>query len=419
MQPQERPMAGPLPSPPQAAPRKGPHPQAEPVGGPLLTRPYLVLLAVAALGVLLILWRFAVGLGRSTALSDGYPWGLWIAFDVVTGTALACGGYAMAILVYVFNKGRYHPMVRPAVLTSALGYTIAGLSVVIDVGRPWFIWKVPLFFWRWNLNSALLEVALCIMAYVFVGWIELSPVFLERARTSGYEKLRRFAALTLPWVDRALIWVLALGILLPTMHQSSLGSLMMLTGPRLHPLWNTPILPLLFLLNCLAMGYSVVVLESSLSTRVFRRQPETRMLGILEQVAAWGSLVFVALRLGDVALRGHFGLLLRPDLYAVLFWTENVLLCLAPFAGVIGRKRGYDPGRLFRGAMLLVLGGALFRFDTYLVAFDPGPGWHYFPSVPEFLTTIGLIALEVAVYIAVVKKFPILAGAKPAPAPAH
>jgi len=260
------------------------------------------------------------------------------------------------------------------------------------------------------------------MAYVVVSWIELSPALLERWTASGREGLRRFAERTLPWVERGLIWVLVIGMLLPTMHQSSLGSLMLLAGPRLHPLWNTPILPLLFLINCLAMGYAAVVLESTLSSRVFGRRPERRMLVTLERMAAWGSLFFVALRLGDVAVRGHIGLVLKPDLYAVLFWLENLLLCLAPFAGSFAykalSKRVYDPGRLFRGAMLIALGGALFRFDTYLVAFDPGPGWHYFPSVPEILITVGLIAGELAVYLALVRKFPILGGVRTAPAPA-
>ena len=404
--------------------RKGPwRMHATPVGGPLLTRPYKVLLALAGVGAVLIAWRFAAGLGAATALSDGYPWGLWIAFDVVTGTALACGGYAMAILFYLFNKGRYHPLVRPAVLTSALGYTLAGLSVAIDVGRPWYLWKLPIYIWHWNVNSVLLEVALCILAYILVSWLELSPAFLERWTASGREGLRRFAQRTLPWLERSLFWVLVIGILLPTMHQSSLGSLMLLTGPRLHPLWNTPILPLLFLVNCLAMGYAAVVMESTLSSRVFGRKPETRMLGTVEQVAAWGSLLFVALRLVDVAVRGRFDLLFKLDLYGILFWLENVLLCLVPFAGVFtykrGRKVAYDPGRLFRGAMLVAVGGALYRFDTFLVAFDPGPGWRYFPSVPEILVTVGLVAAEVAVYIALVKKFPILGGARPASAPAH
>jgi Ni/Fe-hydrogenase subunit HybB-like protein len=391
---------------------------AQPVGGTLLTRPYKLLLAVAGLGFALIAWRFAAGLGATTALSDGYPWGLWIAFDVVTGTALACGGYAMAIVVYVFNRGRYHPLMRPAILTSVLGYSIAGFSIVIDVGRPWYIWKVPLYFWHWNFNSVLLEVALCIEAYVLVAWIELCPVFLERWKTSRSFTLRQLATRSLPWFDRALIWILGLGILLPTMHQSSLGSLILLAGPRLHPLWNTPLLPLLFLVSCLAMGFGAVVLESSLATKTFRRQPETEMLVSLERLAAWGTLAFVLLRLADVAVRGQLGLALQPSRFALLFWIENALF-LSLFAMTSGRRRGYDAGRLLRAAMLLLVGGALYRFDTYLVAFQPGPGWHYFPAVPETLITLGLVAFEVALYIAVVKRFPILGGAQPATAPAH
>src|SRR5574338_1562947 len=212
---------------------------AQPVGGPIFTRGFRVLAGVFALGAVFILWRLFAGLGAVSALSDGYPWGLWIAFDVVTGTALACGGYAVALLVYIMNKGRYHPLVRPAVLTSALGYTLAGIGIGLDVGRWWNIWRVPLFFWEWNLNSVLLEVALCVMSYIFVLWLELSPAFLEKAKETNIPRLRDFATKALPFVNRALLWVIALGILLPTMHQSSLGSLMLLAGPRLHPLWNT------------------------------------------------------------------------------------------------------------------------------------------------------------------------------------
>src|SRR3954447_24058465 len=184
------------------------HAHAQPIGGTLLNRPYKIILALATLGIALIVWRFAAGLGATTALSDGYPWGLWIAFDVVTGTALACGGYAIALLVYVRNKGRYHPLVRPAVLTSALGYTLAGIGVGLDVGRWWSVWRVPLYVWHWNLNSVLLEVALCIMSYTAVLWIELSPAFLERAEQTDWPALRRFAARTRPIVEKALLWIL-------------------------------------------------------------------------------------------------------------------------------------------------------------------------------------------------------------------
>jgi Ni/Fe-hydrogenase subunit HybB-like protein len=382
--------------------------QAQPIGGPLLTRGYVVLLTLAAIGILLILWRFAVGLGASTGLSDGYPLGLWIALDVVTGTALACGGYAVALVVYIFNKGKYHPLVRPAILTSALGYTIAGASVAVDLGRPWNMWKIPTYFWSWNLNSSLLEVALCIMAYVFVLWIELSPAFLEKWSVDGPPRLQRVSQRLLPIVNKALIWIIALGLLLPTMHQSSLGSLMMLAGPKLHPLWLTGWLPLLFLMTCLAMGYAIVVFESVFSSAAFGRRPDIPMLINLQKIAAWGGLVFIAARLADLAYSGNLHYAGRLDLYGTMFWIENVLWIL-PLVMMLAFPRP-TLGSIFRGAMVVALAGGLYRFDTYLVAFNPGPGWHYFPSVPEMFISIGLIALELAAYVAIVKRFPILAG---------
>lgn len=379
--------------------------KAQPLGGPLLTRGYYILLALAATGIILILWRFAVGLGAATGLNDGYPLGLWIALDVVTGTALACGGYAVAFVVYIFNKGKYHPLIRPAVLTSALGYTIGGASVVIDIGRPWNVWKVPLQVWKWNLNSSLLEVALCIMAYVVVLWIELSPALLENATRPVLVKIRTV-------LNKALLWIIALGMLLPTMHQSSLGSLMMLAGPKLHPLWLTGWLPLLFLMTCMAMGYSIVVFESIFSSAAFGRKPETPMLINLQKIAAWGGLAFVVVRVIDLATSGSIRYAAHLDLYGTMFWIENVLWIL-PLAMMLATPRP-NLGSLFRGAIVIAFAGALYRFDTYLVAFNPGPGWHYFPSVPEMLISIGLISLEIAAYIAIVKRFPILGGMTPA-----
>jgi Ni/Fe-hydrogenase subunit HybB-like protein len=371
--------------------------QAKPIGGPLFTRSFLVLVALAALGGLTIVWRFAAGLGATTALSDGYPWGLWIAFDVVTGTALACGGYAMALLVYIFNKGKYHPLVRPAILTSALGYSIAGFSVVIDIGRPWMAWKLPLYINHWNLNSALLEVALCIMAYCVVLYLELMPAVLEK-----------FGKTTTPLFDKALIFIVALGMLLPTMHQSSLGSLMMLTGPRLHPLWFSPLLPLLFLIGCVMMGFSIVVFEATFSSKAFGHKPDTPMLRQLAKVSAWCSLLFVVVRFLDLSVRGNLAYAFGADKYAFMFWVE--FLCfIAPVIILLTKTKHYSLGNIFRQAILLAVGGALYRFDAYLLAFQPGAGWHYFPSVPEIVVTVGLVAAEIAAYIFVVKKFPIVA----------
>lgn len=374
---------------------------AVPLGGPLFTRPFKVLLGLGAIGIALTIWRFAAGLGATTAMSDGYPFGIWIALDVVTGTALACGGYAVALLVYIFNQGKYHPLVRPAILTSALGYTIAGLSVAIDLGRPWSMWKIPLYVRHWNVNSALLEVALCIMAYVMVLWVELSPSLLANAKNRYLVGLRTF-------LEKALIWVIALGILLPTMHQSSLGSMMMLAGPKLHPLWQTPLLPLLFVTTCLAMGYSVVVFESLFQSLAFKRAFDSQLLHSIQKIAAYGGVLFVVVRFVEIGIRGHLGRAFTFDLYGIMFWIETVLWLL-PVAMMYMTPKP-NLGSIFRAAIVLLVAGALYRFDTYLIAFDPGPGWHYFPSVPEMFISIGLISLELAAYVLLVKKFPILTG---------
>jgi Ni/Fe-hydrogenase subunit HybB-like protein len=318
-------------------------------------------------------------------------------------------------MVYILNRGQYHPLVRPALLTSAAGYTLAGLSIVLDVGRPWLTWKVPLYFWSWDLNSALLEVALCIMAYIVVLQVELAPVYLEQARESRIPRLRALAERALPWFGKAMPWIVALGLLLPTMHQSSLGSLMMLAGPRVHGLWWTPWLPFLFLVSCMTMGYAAVVFESTLSARLFGRPQETRMLGSLSGVIAITVALYLGVRLSDLAWRGKLGLAAAFDLPAVMFLLEMALFA-APLLILASARRRERPASLFAAGMLLMLGGGVYRFDTYLVAFNPGPQWSYFPSVPEQLMTLGVVALEILGYVFVVRRFPILGGMPAAPA---
>jgi len=384
-------------------------PDAAPLGGPLITKPMLPIGVLAAVGLAAIAYRFLFGLGAATALNDGYPWGLWIAFDVVTGTALACGGYAMAILVYIMNRGQYHRLVRPALLTSAFGYTMAGASVFLDVGRYWALWKVPVYFWHWNLNSVLLEVALCIMAYMVVVWIELAPAFLERGTTARSASLRAFSTRALPLVNKSLLWIIALGMLLPTMHQSSLGSLMLLAGPRLNALWRTPLLPLLFLVSCVSMGYAAVVLEGALSSTVLKRVPERRMLAGLGGAMVPVLVLYLALRVADIVWRGQLSALFAFDVYSVMSLIELTLFALAAVM-LASRRRRADLGHLFRAAIILIAAGALYRFDTFLVAFTPGAHWFYFPSVGEILVTTGLVALEILGYIVLIKLFPIFAG---------
>jgi len=380
---------------------------ARAVGGPILTRPFIAALAAFALCIPILAWRFLVGLGPTTGMNDGFPWGIWIAFDVVTGTALACGGFSVAILCYAFNKGKYHALIRPAILTSALGYSLAGASVIIDLGRYWNVWKIPLL-WNWNRNSVLLEVALCIMTYVVVLWIELSPAFLEVwEKQEKYPLLCRAARRVHGWLNRYLIAILALGILLPTMHQSSLGSLMLIMTSKLHKLWHTPFLPILFLSSAILMGYAAVIFESALADEVFDRPRETKILASMSGIMVVVLFFFLGVRLVDLALRGRLGLVATLDFFSMMFLLEMALF-LAPALLLLSRRRRMNPGIELISAIMMMLAGSLYRFDTFLVGFRPGPGWSYFPTIPEMAVTIGFVAFEFLAYLFIVKQFPIL-----------
>ena len=191
----------------------------EPIGGPVLTRPFIALGALAALALLLVAWRFVVGLGPATGLTDGYPWGAWKVFNVIVLTALGSGGYATAILVYTLNRGQYHPLARTAILTSALGYTSGVMALGIDIGRPWNFYQLA-FISNWNLHSVLLEVAVCISIYLIFLWLEMAPPLLEewgQGRSSGLKKLALWIT---PKLDLSYPFILAAAITLPSMHQS-------------------------------------------------------------------------------------------------------------------------------------------------------------------------------------------------------
>lgn len=380
-----------------------------PVHGKLLTPSVKFLLVLWGLGTIAGLYRFTMGLGAATSMNDGYPWGIWIAIDVVVGTGLASGGYVLAFLVFILNKGRYHPLVRPALLTSLLGYGVAGVAVAFDLGRYWTMWRIPVSPQHWSSTSLLLEVALCMMAYMVVIFLELSPAWLESLSAGQNPQRARLAARWMPRAEKALPFLIALGLLLPTMHQSSLGGLMMMAGLKLHPLWHSGFLPLYFLFTAFAMGFGVLFFESIFSSMAFKRPLENRLLATLGRYVAGVILLFLALRFVVLGMEGKLGLLLSSGRMGFFFWAE-ILVFLASAAIFLRQGEHGLPHRQLQAALLAMLGGTLYRVDVFLVAYDPGNGWIYFPSVAEILVTLGLIATETVIYILVVRKFPILAG---------
>jgi Ni/Fe-hydrogenase subunit HybB-like protein len=379
------------------------------VGGKVVTPFFLVLLALAATAGLLVAYRLFTGVGSITALTDQYSWGIWKPINVVTFTGIGAGAYGVGLLTYILNKGKYHPLVRPAVLVGAIGYSLGGASVMIDLGRWWG--SVFLFYPPWyNYSSILLEVALCVLTYVGVLWVEVTPAILDRWSADGSSRLKRFAARLQPRLRAALPFVIALAMLLPTMHQSSLGSLYLMAPTKEHPLWFTGWLPFLFLISCLTMGFGSVSAVDILAGSVMPDRYRTNMtlLGGIARVAGWVSLFYVAFRFADLTASGRIGYAFQRSFQVPFFWVEIFLFTTSGLL-FLSRRARTDRGRLFTAAVLALLAGAVYRVDTYLIAFDGGPGARYFPSVGELLVTVGLAALGVAAFLLIVKKLPIFA----------
>ncbi len=361
----------------------------------VLTGPFLFFAAITAIGLFFLAKRFIFGIGAVSNMNDGYPWGIWIAYDVVVGTALACAGYCIALLVYIFNKGEYSPLVRPALMTSMFGYTLAGVSVVFDIGRYWQMYNIFLP-WLSNLHSVMFEVALCIGTYILVLWVEFAPTFLEKMKA---DKLK-------VKLNRVIFIFIALGILLPTMHQSSLGTMMLMAGHKLSPLWWTAFLPLLFLLTAFIIGYAAVIFESLLSSVVFKRPMEMDLLTKISALMPWILGIYLVIRIEDVNLRGYLPLAFAGGVQANMFLLENLLLFVAWMIMLYPQNR-QSPRQLFIASCAMLLGGSLYRFNTYIVGFDPGTGWQYFPSVAELFITFGIISAEVMAYLWFVNKLPV------------
>src|SRR5689334_23353770 len=319
--------------------------------GKILTQSFFVLLSLATAGLGLIFYRYVRGLGAVSNMSDGFPWGIWITYDVATGTAIACGGYALAILVYIGNRMHYHPLIRSCVLTSMFGYGLAGFSVMVDVGRPWNAYNffIPS---KWQANSAMFEVALCVMAYTTVLLLEFLPAVLTTLEKTDWktlqllmdrlhrytginrpehmderlESVKEVAAWLKPRLDKVLIFIIVLGITLPTMHQSSLGSLLLIASTKLHPLWHTGFLPLLFLINCVFIGYAIAILESIISCYSFKRPYEVEELSGLAALIPWVTVIWLSVVVGDLVHRGQVGAALSLDFYSGFFLTEFLLV---------------------------------------------------------------------------------------------
>jgi Ni/Fe-hydrogenase subunit HybB-like protein len=375
----------------------------------------IVIAAIAVIGLLFVLARLIFGLGAVTNLSNEFPWGIWIGIDVAAGVALAAGGFTTAALGHIMHKEEYHLITRPALLTAMLGYTFVAAGVGIDLGRYYYIWH-PII--MWNGNSALFEVGMCVMIYLTVLYIEFLPIvterFIGRVNLPGFlKKFNNGIDKLLRALDRGLdktmfIFIIA-GVVLSCLHQSSLGTLMIIAGEKMHPLWQTPILPLLFLLSAMSVGFPMVIFESYLTSKSFNLKPETHIMSNLGSMVAPLLGIYLSFKIGDMVIRQTFVYLTELNTASVMFVIEIVIGVVVPLRLFLSPQIQRSPLGLSIAAFLVIFGVFLNRVNNFIVAYNPPYIFEtYFPSIGEIFVTAGFIALEILLFRAFVMIFPII-----------
>ena len=388
---------------------------AAPIKAKFWTPGVVVLAVLMAAGAAAILARFIGGIGYVSNLSTARPWGLWIGVDVASGVALAAGGFTTAFLAHILGRHYYESVVRPALLTAMLGYTFVVLGLLVDIGRSWAIWKPML---HWNFKSVLFEVAMCVMFYLNVLYIEFLPIVAERFKgrvnlpgplavlKAPIDGLLKLADRILP---RIMWFFIIAGVVLSCMHQSSLGSLMLIAPTKLHPLWYTPMLPLLFLTSAIAVGYPMVVFEATLATTSLKLDSEMPVLTPLTRITIFLLGLYLALKVGDMVVRGTYVYLLDFTAQTNAFIVEMLLGVIVPWLMLLSPVVRQSRRLLFIACALIVGGVLVNRINVFVVGYRPPVSEaNYFPAVGEILVTVGLIATLMFIYRFLVTHLPVL-----------
>ncbi len=361
---------------------------------------FLALLAVGAYGAFV---RFTQGLGPSTNLSDQFPWGIWVGFDVLCGVMLAAGGFTLTAAVHILNIKRLHPIVRPTILTAFLGYVLVSVALLFDLGRPYNIWH-PLI--MRNPHSVMFEVAYCVMLYTTVLALEFSPIVLEKFKLE--KPLRIIRGVLIPLVIG--------GVLLSTLHQSSLGTLYLIMPNKLHPFWYSPLLPVFFFISAIAVGLAMTIFESSMSAKYFHKQLELPILQELGRVLIIVLAVYSTLKFEDLLHRGMLSQIIHPGEHAYernMFLLEVGLGLIIPLALLAFRKVRSTAGGLYLSAVLVLLGFVTNRLNVSITGMEAQAGVRYIPKWTEAGITAAIIAAGFAIFALAAKYLPIFPEEEP------
>jgi Ni/Fe-hydrogenase subunit HybB-like protein len=351
----------------------------------------LGLLTLFGLGIMA--YRLYAGLGATTNLSDSYPWGIWISFDLAV-VAVSGGTFTLAALVYVFQFEDLHPATRPTVLAGLLGYSSVLVVLLLDIGRWDRFYNI---FLHPNLNSALLEVSWCITLYLIILVYEMSPVLLENSRWS---KL-------IPIIKKFVVPIVIAGVTLSTLHQSSLGTLFVIMSPRLHPLWYSMLLPVFFLVSSFAAGISLIISGSTISYWLIGRSLKQKTIAKLGWFLPWVLGVYLVIKLGELEITDEMNLLFSSGLNSLMFLSELVIGVIIPIILFSLKRVRYSRVASMLSSFLILGGVILNRFNVSWFAIKPVSGELYRPYWMEIAVLGGVLSGVVLVYSLVARYFPV------------
>jgi len=361
----------------------------------------LILWIIIGCGVAIAITRFIFGLGVTTNLTDNTPWGFWIGFDVMGGVALAAGGFVLAAFNYIFHKNAFHPITRAAILTAFLGYIAVAVGLLFDLGLPWNIWHMIIY---WNPHSPLFEVGWCVMLYLTVLFLEFAPVILERWPNIPFVKS------AYNFLNKIKIPLVILGIMLSTLHQSSLGSLFLAMPYRLHPLWYSPILPVIFFTSAICLGLMMVMVENMTTSYLYKKEYEVNILNKLRVAAFWMLVIYLLLRFSDILFRGAGSFLFQSAWGTYLFWIELLLMVVIPLICFSKKVTKKSINLLYWGAMIGVIGVVFNRLNvgglTHLNNLT-NIGSFYFPSLMELGISAMVVAAAMLVFFYFIENYKI------------
>jgi Ni/Fe-hydrogenase subunit HybB-like protein len=377
--------------------------------GPVLSPLLFVLIAIAALGLGLAALRFVSPLGPFSGMNDVYAWGIWKTFNVMTLTALGSGPLALGIAAWVFDRQRLHVVMRTALVSGFLFYSTGLIALGFDVGRPWNFYSA-LLPWRWNSESAMLEISICMPLYcaLFLSF-EILPLFLERLYYTGNEKSRAFLRHFSPVIRKVYPFFLVGAYVIPLMHQSSLGGLLLLAGTKINPLWQTPVMPLLYLIAAGLCGIAFTILLLMIACLRYRRSLDAGILNELAQILAGVSFVFLTIQFCDLLWRHQLAAVFAFDRMSFLFLAETILIA-TPAVALCFRRLRETPRSLLNMSALACVGGMAYRFIPTSIAYEPDRSTAYFPSAPEIVMAAGYIALGCVAFTLAVNYFAVLPG---------